>query len=203
MDTDCYQVLKSFYTMLNFVLFEKLRQKMDQANVHRGIYDPSYGLRDSLLHKLHCYLLPCLQSHPIWYHGRFETQECFRLPVCLFFNVTKLCPEPVNDPKHLFLSPNQYSNLIMLQWKIHFQHRCLTTVYSWLLLRGLTLFEVLWFSLHWNAEIHDWQLQWDLNWQPKRLSRSQLLLLQESSILMDATVFLLWHWIWCKCSLSV
>lgn len=48
------------------------RQKMDQTNVHWGIYDPSDGLWDGLLHKLHRYLLPRLQSHPIRYHGRFH-----------------------------------------------------------------------------------------------------------------------------------
>lgn len=54
------------------------RQKMDQTNVHWGIYDPGYGLWDGLLHKLHRYLLPRLQSHPIRHHGRFDI---FTLPV--------------------------------------------------------------------------------------------------------------------------
>lgn len=75
-----------FAELLFFFLRESFRQKMDQTNVRRGISDPSDGLRDSLLHKLHRYLLPRLQSHPVRHHGRLD--ELVRL-VCFICYQTK------------------------------------------------------------------------------------------------------------------
>lgn len=45
------------------------RQAVDQADVHRGLHDPSHGVRDGLFHQLHRHLLPRLQSHPLRDHG--------------------------------------------------------------------------------------------------------------------------------------
>lgn len=62
------------------------RKEMDKADVYWSISDPSYGLRHSFLYQLYCYLLPRLQSHPIWHHG-----ECL-ISSLHEFNGTSLPP---------------------------------------------------------------------------------------------------------------
>lgn len=44
---------------------------MDKADVHRSFSDSCHGVWHSILHQLHRYVLPCLQSHPIRHHGEF------------------------------------------------------------------------------------------------------------------------------------
>lgn len=67
----CLYFLSHMSHVILFALSEQSRQKMDKANVHRSVPDPSHGVRDGFLHQLHRYLLPRLQSHPIWHHGGF------------------------------------------------------------------------------------------------------------------------------------
>ena len=71
MDFCIYLFFKTLFLTL-FDLFQQHREKMDKTNVHWGLPDPSDGVWDCLLHQLHRYVLPRLQSHPIRHHGESD-----------------------------------------------------------------------------------------------------------------------------------
>ncbi len=63
-----YIIFLFLSTTLHVILY---REEMDKADVHRSFSDFCHGVWHSILHQLHRYLLPCLQSHPIRHHGEF------------------------------------------------------------------------------------------------------------------------------------
>ncbi len=72
-----FDVLRIFDCRIPDVCFNLLlpRQGVDQADVHERLSHSGVYLWDSVLHQLHCHLLPRLQSHPLWHNGETSVAD--------------------------------------------------------------------------------------------------------------------------------